>query len=69
MSPAQCRAARAMLRWKQQALSARARISVSTIKDFEMEHRKPTEASLVAMKAAFLSAGIRFIGDEGVCLT
>jgi hypothetical protein len=55
-----------MLQWKQSALSARARVSITTIKDFEMGHRDPRERSLVALKSAFLVAGIRFVGRKGI---
>lgn len=62
MVPAQCRAARAWLGWTQQDLADRARVGVSTVRDFEAERRPrgPMHNNLAAMRAAFERNGMAF---------
>jgi transcriptional regulator with XRE-family HTH domain len=60
LSPAQCKAARALLAWNQQELAQRAQIGVSTVADFERGKRTPTSNNIDAMSAAFTAAGISF---------
>lgn len=60
ISPAQCRAARALLSWSQQDLAKAAQVSTSTIADFERSARDSAEASLGAFRAAFEAQGVRF---------
>ena len=59
MSPEQCRAARAWLGWSQQELARRARVGLSTVKDYERGDRRPTTNHLIAMREAIEEAGIR----------
>ena len=59
MSPEQCRAARAWLGWSQQELARRARVGVSTVKDYERGGRRPMTNNLIAMQQAIEEAGIR----------
>ena len=66
ISAAQCRAARGLLRWKQQDLAARSDVGLSTIKKFETEVTVPHKPTLKALKAAFEAAGIQFIDDNGI---
>ena len=61
MSPEQCRAARGWLRWSQQQLADRAKVSVSTLKDFENRARKPIPNNLAAIKGALEAAGIESV--------
>lgn len=62
MSPAQCRAARALLNWSQDDLVSLCRITKKTIADFERGATiKPHPASLEAIGAAFEASGIEFI--------
>jgi transcriptional regulator with XRE-family HTH domain len=60
MLPEQCRAARAWLNWSQRALATRARVSASTVRNFEAGARVPHPNNLRAIVAAFAQAGIRF---------
>jgi ribosome-binding protein aMBF1 (putative translation factor) len=60
MKPEHSRAARAWLGWSQQDLAERAKVGLSTVKDFESGKREPIANNLSAMHAA-LSAG-------GVCM-
>jgi transcriptional regulator with XRE-family HTH domain len=65
MTPAQCRAARALLDWTQIALAAAARLGESTVIDFERSRRAVTEASIAAMRRALEAAGVEFTnGDQ-----
>jgi ribosome-binding protein aMBF1 (putative translation factor) len=65
MSPEQCRAARAWLGWSQQELAQRARVGVSTVKDFERGDRKPMVNNLEAMRRAIEAAGVVLIEEDG----
>jgi ribosome-binding protein aMBF1 (putative translation factor) len=65
MSPEQCRAARAWLGWSQQELAQKARVGLSTVKDFERGDRKPMVNNLEAMRCAIETAGIVLIEEGG----
>lgn len=65
MSPEQCRAARAWLDWSQDELAAAARVSLSTVRDFEKGRRVPIANNLGAMRSALEAAGTRFVDDGG----
>jgi transcriptional regulator with XRE-family HTH domain len=60
----QCRAARALLKWKQEELAEKAGLAVSTIKDFEAERRTPHASNLAQIERAFSEAGIEFTNGE-----
>jgi len=66
---AQIRIARAALRWTVQELSAKSKVSTSTIKRIEAEDGVPqsTLANLTALQSALEATGIEFIGtpDNG----
>lgn len=61
MSPEQCRAARAWLDWSQEELATKARISNSTLRDFEAGRRIPIANNLAAIRRALEQAGIEFL--------
>lgn len=63
MTPEQSRAARGWLDWGQQELADAARVSLSTVRDFEKGRRVPLQATLAAMKAALEAQGIAFVDD------
>jgi transcriptional regulator with XRE-family HTH domain len=63
ISPAQCRAARGLLRWSQAELQARSKVTKPTIANFELETRQPYERTLDAIQGAFEKAGIEFIPE------
>lgn len=70
ISPAQIRAARAMLDWSMATLADKARVSISTVKRFEDGQGAP--ASVGMMQDALEVEGIRFVEDRsgvGVLLT
>jgi transcriptional regulator with XRE-family HTH domain len=64
MSPEQCRAARGWLGWSQQELADRARIGLSTLRDFEGRRRKPIANNLDAIRRALEAAGIEFTDGD-----
>lgn len=65
MTPAQSRAARALINWTQPALSEAAGLGLSTVVDFERERRKVAEQSIQAMRDALEAAGIIFLAENG----
>ncbi|MBA4223366.1 MAG: XRE family transcriptional regulator [Methylobacterium sp.] len=69
MTPAQTKAARALLDWSQGDLAAAAGLGLSTIVDFERERRVVSADAVRAIKSAFQAADVEFIDDargEGV---
>ncbi|TXN43868.1 helix-turn-helix transcriptional regulator [Methylobacterium sp. WL7] len=65
MSPAQCRAARALLGLQQGELAAIAKVSVVTVVGFEKERTKAQRATVEVLRQALERAGVDFIdGDE-----
>ena len=70
-TPAQCRAARALLNWSQEDLVAHSKITKKTIADFERGATHPRPQTLAQIAAAFEAAGIEFLNSEkpGVRLT
>jgi len=65
MTPAQCRAARALLGWSQEELSVAASVSRKTIADFEADKRTAYDRTLRDLRAALEEAGVEFI-PQGV---
>ena len=65
ITPAQCRAARALANLTQEQLARRSEVSKRTIAHFEADQRQPVPATLAAIKRAFETAGVRFT-ERGV---
>lgn len=65
MTPAQSRAARGLVKWNQDDLARRARVSVVTIRNFENEKSSPQRATIDVMRRAFEDEGIVFIEANG----
>ena len=63
ITPAQCRAARALLDWSQLDLAKAAHLGPSTIRDFEKGRRVPTHNNLLGIRIAVEDAGVE-IGAE-----
>ena len=65
MTPAQCRAARALLGIEQGEVAKAAGIARATLIDFEKEQRVPRVATLGAIRVALEAAGVEFIPENG----
>ncbi len=65
ITPAQCRAARALLNWSQTQLEASSRVAKKTIADFEREARSPYPRTIEAICTALETAGVEFIAENG----
>jgi transcriptional regulator with XRE-family HTH domain len=65
MTPAQCRAARALLDITQSQLAHAARLGLSTVVDFEKERRSVSEQAVKAIQTALQRAGIEFTDGDG----
>ena len=66
MTPAQLRAARALLRWPRKHLKTVSGVSVETLKNFESGRSKPAAATFEKLSKTFASQGIAFICDRDV---
>ena len=65
LTPAQCRAARGWLDWNQKDLAERAKVSMSTIRDFESGKRAPIANNLDALRRAIEAAGVQLVFRKG----
>ena len=65
MTPAQCRAARALLDWTQGDLARSAEVGEVTLRQFEKGVSQPRRAILTALRRALEEAGVRFIDRGG----
>ena len=64
MSPEQVRAARNWLAWTQAELAERAKVGLSTVKDYEGGKRTPIANNLDAIQKALEKAGVRFTANS-----
>jgi len=64
ITPAQSRAARALLDWTQEDLAKAAHLGLSTIRDFEKGRRTPTHNNLLGIKTVLESAGVAFVEQK-----
>ena len=65
MTPAQCRAARALLGISQDDLAKASSVAKATIAAFELSQRRPYARTLDAMRVALESAGVIFVAENG----
>ncbi len=64
LTPEHSRAARGWLNWSQEDLATRAKVSLSTVRDFEKGRRTPIANNLDAIANALGAAGIEFLIDD-----
>jgi hypothetical protein len=65
MTPAQCRAARALVDLTQPQLAESASLGLSTVYDFEKARRAVSAEAVAAIRAALEAAGVEFIAENG----
>ena len=65
MTPAQCRAARALVPLSQEALAGASGVAKRTIAAFEGGTAQPYTRTLAAIRAALEAAGVDFIAENG----
>lgn len=65
ITPAQIRAARALIGWKQTELASAAGLSEMSVKNIERGTTDPRVSTLEAIKMALESAGVIFIASNG----
>lgn len=65
ITPAQCRAARGLLDWRQHELAAAASVGLSTVRDLETSRRDVSADKLVAIRAAIEAAGVELLSGSG----
>jgi transcriptional regulator with XRE-family HTH domain len=67
IEPAQIRAARALLGWRQEDLSKASGVGAATVRRVESSNSRATSyvSTLSRIQAAFETAGILFIDDDG----
>jgi DNA-binding XRE family transcriptional regulator len=64
ITPAQCRATRALVELDQANLAQRANLSRNVIVDFEKGRRTPTANNLVAIQVVLEAAGVEFTNGD-----
>ena len=64
LTPAQCRAARALLDWSQQQLAHTAAVGIVTVRQFEAGKGQPRRATLTVIKQALEGAGVEFTNGD-----
>jgi transcriptional regulator with XRE-family HTH domain len=65
ITAAQCRAARGLLGWSQQALADRAHVGIMTVHQLEKDGAQPRRSTLDVVRRAFEDAGVDFIDENG----
>ena len=64
MTPAQCRAARALLGWSREHLAGAANLGTDTVQNFESQKRAPQPTTVGLLRRALEHAGIEFTDGD-----
>ncbi|RVD71379.1 MAG: helix-turn-helix transcriptional regulator [Mesorhizobium sp.] len=65
LTSAQCRAARALVKWSVRDLSEMCGVHRNTISALETDQSAPNNSTLAAIRTALESAGVEFIPENG----
>ena len=65
MTPAQCRAARGLIKWNQHELAAAAKVDIAAVRDFEDERSLPPSAMIDLLQRALEANGVELVGENG----
>ena len=65
MTPAQCRAARGLIKWNQHELAAAAKADIDAVRDFEDQRSMPPDATIDLLRRALEANGVEFIAENG----
>ena len=65
IKPESCRAARQLLAWKQIDLARAAKVSIATVKKYELGQTNLISVILAAFERAFDEAGVELFGENG----
>ena len=65
ITPAQCRGARGLLKWRQEDLAEKSEVSIVTVRNFENEKTQPHKGTLVLLRDTLEKAGIAFLDENG----
>ena len=65
IKPESCRAARQLLAWKQIDLARAAKVSIATVKKYELGQTNLIPVILAALERAFDEAGVELFGENG----
>ena len=66
INPAQCRAARAWLGWRQAELAQKSGVGLSALKDFESGHSRTLSSIRTQLQQTFEAAGVRFFSPHSI---
>lgn len=65
LTPAQCRAARAMIEWSAERLSQASGVGLQTLRNFEVRFHRPDERTLRRLRITLEAAGVMFVPENG----